>query len=50
MSETEKIPEFLEARIAEDDLRAIVWAEAYSAGFQDGAGFGSTPNPYRSQS
>jgi hypothetical protein len=36
-------------KAAETRLLAIAWAEAYQAGFQEGAGFGPTPNPYRSQ-
>ena len=36
-------------KAAETRLLAIAWTEAYGAGFQEGAGFGPTPNPYRSQ-
>ena len=36
-------------KAAETRLMAMVWTEAYQAGFQEGAGFELTPNPYRSQ-
>jgi hypothetical protein len=40
---------YMHDRAAETRLLAIAWTEAYQAGFQEGAGFGPTPNPHRSQ-
>ena len=38
--------DWLEA--AAPHMQATTWDKAYHAGFQEGAGFGPTPNPYRS--